>query len=103
MQNSFGIYDNSYSLIIKAVSECPQIEKAILFGSRAIGNYKKGSDIDIAIIGSGINYEITSLLNRKLNEQLPIPYFVDVLNFNTIDNQQLREHILELGKVIYNK
>ena len=103
MKNSFGIYHKSYSLIIKAISECPQIEKAIIFGSRAMGNYKKGSDIDIAIVGAEINYEITSRLNGKLNEQLPIPYYIDVVNFNTINNDELRQHILEDGKTCYEK
>jgi len=103
MNNNFGIYEKSYSLFIKAISEYPQIEKAIIFGSRALGNYKKGSDIDLAIIGSEVNYEITSQLVNKLNEQLPIPYYTDVVNFNTIDNNELKQHILNEGKQCYEK
>lgn len=103
MNNSFGIYEKSYSLLINAISEYPQIEKAIIFGSRAMGNYKKGSDIDIAIVGSRINYEITAQLNAELNEQLPIPYFIDVVNFNTINNDELKQHILKEGKACYEK
>jgi len=103
MNNNFGIYEKSYSLLINAIAEYPQIEKAIIFGSRAMGNYKKGSDIDIAIVGSEVNYEIISQLNGKLNEQLPIPYYIDVINFNTINNNELRQHILEEGKACYEK
>lgn len=103
MNNNFGIYEKSYTLIIDAIAEYPQIEKAIIFGSRAMGNYKKGSDIDIAIFGTEINYKITTSLVGKFNEQLPIPYFVEVVNFNTIDNDELKRHILNEGKRCYEK
>ena len=103
MNNNFGIYDKSYSLILNSFREFPAIEKAVIFGSRAMGNYKKGSDIDIAILGKDVNFETTSRLHGKLNEELPIPYFVDVVNFNTIDVEELKTHIIERGKLIYEK
>ncbi len=103
MNNNFGIYDNSYNLIVKTFSMYTKIEKAIIFGSRAMGNYKKGSDIDIAIIGEKIDFETTSRLHGMLNEELPIPYFVDVVNFNTIKVQELKQHILNIGIIVYEK
>ena len=103
MNNSFGIYDESYSLILEAVNGYPKIEKAFIFGSRAIGNHKKGSDIDIAIFGKDVDFETTSSLHGKLNEELPIPYFIDVVNFNSIDNQELKSHILHEGKSIFER
>ena len=102
MNNNFGIYDKSYSLILEAFQKYPKIEKAVIFGSRAIGNYKKDSDIDIAIFGKDINFKITSSLYGKLNEELPIPYFVDVVNFNKIDVDELKEHINKNGKISFN-
>ena len=103
MNNHFGIYHSSYTLIIDAISGYPEIEKAIIFGSRAMGNYKKGSDIDIAIIGTEITWEITTKRTTKLNELLAIPYMVDVVNFNTIENDELKTHIVNIGKVFYVK
>ncbi len=91
MNNNFGIYDKSYELILNAIAGFHDIEKAVVFGSRAMGNYKKSSDIDLAIFGKNIDYNTTSQLHRQLNESLPIPYFIDVIDFNTIDNQQLRK------------
>ncbi len=88
---------------MQALTEYPQIEKAIIFGSRAMGNYKRGSDIDLAIMGKEITFEITSRLHGKLNEQLSIPYIVDVVNFNNIDNEQLRHHILNEGKIFFEQ
>ena len=103
MSNNFGIYDNSFSLLLQSFKYFPKIEKAYIFGSRAMGNYKKGSDIDIAIMGKYINFETTARLHGKLNEELPIPYFVDVVNYNTIDAEELKQHILSEGKIIYEK
>ena len=103
MKNNFGIYEKSYSLILESFKLFPKIEKAYIFGSRAMGNYKKGSDIDIAIIGSKIDFETTSRLHGRLNEELPIPYFVDVVDFNSIDIENLKQHILNEGVVIFEK
>jgi len=103
MNNSFGIYDKSYSLILESFERYVKIEQAYIFGSRAMGNYKKGSDIDIAIFGKEIDFETTSGLLSLLNEQLPIPYYVDVVNFNTINIEALKQHILTEGKTIYNR
>ncbi len=103
MNNNFGIYDNSYRLILDAFRNFSKIEKVVLCGSRAMGNYKKGSDIDLALFGDKVDFETTSRLQGKLNEQLSIPYFVDVVNFNTIDNEPLKQHILSEGKIIYEK
>ena len=51
----FGLLDRDIKYIIKALEQHDEIEKAIIFGSRAMGNYKKGSDVDIAIIGENVN------------------------------------------------
>lgn len=54
----FGIASKSYELILGAISEVKEIEKAAIYGSRAIGNYKQGSDIDIVLFGKDITPEI---------------------------------------------
>ncbi len=103
MNNNFGIYDRSYFLILETLKNISEIEKAYIFGSRAMGNYKKGSDIDIAIMGEKLNFNITSSLYGLLNEKLPIPYVIDLVNFNIIETKELKEHILNEGKIIHNK
>ena len=103
MNNNFGIYDKTYELILNSFNKFPKIEKAIIFGSRAMGNYKKGSDIDIAILGEKIDFATTSRLHGLLNEELPIPYFVDVINYNTIKVEELKQHIMNEGVAIYSK
>ncbi len=81
----------------------PAIEKVILFGSRAKGNYKDGSDIDLAILGKNCTPSLAMEINVKLNEGLPIPYFVDVIDYLSLQHPDLKEHIDRVGIEFYKK
>ncbi|AOR24580.1 nucleotidyltransferase domain-containing protein [Clostridium taeniosporum] len=99
----YGLLDKDLEYILKGLSKFLQIEKALIFGSRAIGNYKKGSDIDLTIVGSEINDNILRELYDYLNEVCPIPYFFDLLHYENISNEKLKKHIDDYGKIIYNR
>lgn len=103
MNNDFGISDNSFQIILDCLKKEDEIERAVIFGSRAMGNFKMGSDIDIAVFGEKITFEILSRLHGKLNESLPIPYFIDIVNYNTIEMESLKHHIQSEGKEILKK
>ena len=84
-----GLSQADIKLISKSIEQYPQIQQAKLFGSRAKGNYKKGSDIDIAIYLAPIlsDREKRTLLlqlHEQLEETLPLPYFFDLLDVNSI-------------------
>lgn len=61
--------------IITTMQQFPEIEKAAIFGSRAKGTYKPGSDLDIAIWGDDISFSTLSRLHAILEEESPMPYF----------------------------
>lgn len=92
----YGLLEKDIEFIKQTFAE-NEVKKAIIFGSRAMGNYKKGSDIDIAIIGAS---KILTL-NDILNEESPMPYFFDLIDYENISNENLIEHINAKGKVIY--
>ena len=94
----FGLKDRDISNIQRALRMFPNIKRAVIFGSRAMGNYKEGSDIDIAIEVDKDDFDTAIRLSGILNEELPIPFFVDVINIATIGNKALLEHIEEAGK-----
>ncbi|MGV3630005.1 MAG: nucleotidyltransferase family protein [Bacteroidota bacterium] len=98
MTNNFGISDSSYTLIKKELSIHPEIEKIIIFGSRAMGNFKTGSDIDLALYGKKISAQMLLDLSAILNEKLPIPYKIDLIHFDSLENQELKAHILRVGQ-----
>lgn len=99
--NDFGLQERYLNYIINSVKFFPTIEKAVIFGSRAMGNYKPGSDIDLAIFGTNISRQDLMDLRGILSQGLPIPYFFDVLHFEKTENTALKNHILEQGKTIY--
>jgi uncharacterized protein len=99
--NNFGITNKSYSLIVKAFSKYPLVEKVIIFGSRAKGNYKPGSDIDLAIKGKQSSTELAMNIAAYLNEELPTPYHIDVVDYNSLESVSLKEHIDRAGVLLF--
>ncbi len=99
----YGISSKSFNLILDAVKKHREIERAVIFGSRAMGNFKKGSDIDIALYGKKLTSDILNNIKTELNERLPIPYFIDIIDYAEIQNENLKEHIDREGKVFYSR
>ena len=100
---SFGLKDSDLEYIIDVIGRFSQIKKAVIFGSRAKGNYKSGSDIDIAIYGEDINFDILARLHSMLEDESPMPYLFDIEDFTHTEHNELKEHITRAGKVIYEK
>jgi predicted nucleotidyltransferase len=98
----FGLSDIVVSRIIQVFTQFPQVEKVILYGSRAKGNYKKGSDIDLVIEGNNITISCLAKIRNAIDDLL-LPYTVDLCVFETIDNPSLIEHINRVGIVLYKK
>ena len=99
----YGLRDRDLDIIIEAVQTFPEIHSAILFGSRAKGTQKIASDVDLAIKGKSITYEIAVRLATMLNEEKPLPYYFDVLHYESINEPNLVEHIDRIGIVLYAK
>lgn len=98
-----GLPDKSFQMIIEAIARFDVIETAFLYGSRAMGNYKKGSDVDLAIKGENITYNTVLRLSSILNQELPLPYFFDVTHYESSSSEELKKHIDTEGVQIYSK
>ena len=101
MSNRFGLKSSDLEYIIAILAQNSNVEQAFIFGSRAKGTYKNGSDVDIALKGKSITPEVVERINYLLNEESPMPYKFDVLNYHTINNHELVEHIDRVGVEIY--
>lgn len=84
--------------MLDAISREPTIEKALLYGSRARGDAREGSDIDIALFGQNI----PRIMRGRLEDSAGL-YKIDVVFFDTCDNQLLKETIRRDGIEIYSK
>jgi len=98
---SFGVSDKSMEMIKQTLTKRKEVEKASVFGSRGMGNYKTGSDIDLAIYGVYITDKTVSEISNELNEALPIPYYIDVVHYESLQHEGLKEHINQFGKCFY--
>lgn len=98
---AFGFSKQDGERILSALLKFPEIEKAIIFGSRALGNSKSGSDVDLAILGKNITSKTAVRLRSLLNQELPLPYFFDVVVYENIANDNLKRHIDEHGVVLF--
>lgn len=99
----FGLLDRDILYMNEAIEQFPEIEKVTIYGSRAMGNYRKTSDVDMAIIGKAVSPHTIRRLADLLNEEYPIPYDFDLIDYQTIKNEQLKVHIDELGKTFYQR
>lgn len=98
-----GLTQRDLELIRLAAESQPAIERLVLFGSRAKGKHRQGSDVDLVVEGNAVTNATVSAVADRLNEELPLPYFFDVLNDNTLSDDALREHIGRVGITIYEK
>ncbi|MDR0760823.1 MAG: nucleotidyltransferase domain-containing protein [Treponema sp.] len=79
------------------------IQKVVLYGSRAMDNYRQGSDIDITLITGG-DFRLEELFDLKGElDESSLPYLFDVSLFGRLKNENLLSHINRVGKVIYEK
>lgn len=99
--NNLGITTDIHQQIINVISSFNYISRAVVFGSRAIGTYKKYSDIDICLFGE-LNTFDTEHVRTILND-LNIIYEFDVICYHEIKTPPLRDHIDRVGKEIYQR
>ena len=99
----FGLDEKVTEEIVKVIANYAEVEKAVIFGSRARGDYREGSDIDIALFGNSLTHSINTNIFYEI-DNLYIVYKVDLINFNSLEKEdKLKENILREGVEIYAK
>lgn len=96
----FGLNERNLKTLVSVLESFPHIQRVVIFGSRAKGNFHAGSDIDLAIMNEEIGSAELSKLQSKFEES-DLPFFVDLVNYSTIDVPALREHIDRVGVEFY--
>lgn len=96
-----GLAFHDLDLILSVFRRNPSISEVLLYGSRAKGNYKPESDIDLAIVGVSDELQVEKISEEL--DQLPLPYRFDVVGYEAIRHSPLREHIERVGLSIYRR
>ena len=82
-----GLTDVKLQKIRNALSQFSEIQRVCIFGSRAKGTYKPGSDIDITFFGDKISSNTLREVIYQLNEETTMPYFFDIVHYESINNE----------------
>ena len=97
---AYGLNDDAIRRIQAVFGRFPEVEEVILYGSRAMGNFKPGSDIDLTIKSNKPDLHLLNSISMEL-ENLLLPYLFDLSLYQHIQNPELINHISRVGKPFY--
>ena len=98
----YGLKQDTIDAIIQCLAAIEAIEEAVLYGSRAKGDFKNGSDIDLTLKGEKLALSDIFQLENQLDDLL-LPYKFDISIYKQIENPDLIKHIQRVGIVFYKK
>lgn len=99
---STGLPASAITAIQQVLASYPEVEAAILYGSRALGRHRTGSDIDLTLIGTGLTASTLAHIDADLDDLL-LPWIIDLSNQAAITHPALLEHIARAGQVLYRR
>jgi predicted nucleotidyltransferase len=95
-----GLPEATLARIRETLTKFPAVDKAVLYGSRAMGTYREGSDIDLTLYGDALTLAQLVAIETAIDELL-LPYQVDLSLQSQLSNADLISHIHRVGKIIY--
>lgn len=96
----YGLPEEHIKIILDYIAKYSKIEEAVLFGSRALGTYKPGSDVDIALKGNAVDSFLAAHLKSEIEEETCLPYFFDFVAYSKLSHKDLIRHIDKYGVVL---
>ncbi len=99
---SFGLPDELVEKIKNILLNHSEVEEALIYGSRAKGNYREGSDIDMVLKGKLLTEDIRNQIFWEVDE-LNSPYTLDLSIYHQITSQELIQHIERVAKALYQR
>ena len=96
----FGLSARNLHTLYEILAKYPDIQTVYIFGSRAKGNFHIGSDIDLAIMNAGLE---PKTIRKVLDDcaESSLPFMVDLVDFSSLKNEALRQHIRRVGQRLY--
>jgi predicted nucleotidyltransferase len=95
-----GLNEDATSKIRAVFKKFHQVEKAVLYDSRAMGTYKPSSDVDLSLFGKNLTQDLIWTIAQELDDLL-LPQMFDLSLFETLDNNELKDHIARVGIIFY--
>ena len=103
MTTRFGLKESTIEKICGTLAQFPQVKKAVLYGSRATGSHKDGSDIDLTLHGNeSLTFDVLYEIDEQLDE-LMLPYTFDLSIFKKLGDPDFINFIQDVGVIFYEK
>ena len=96
----YGLSEDTLARIRGVLASHAEVERAVLYGSRAKGNYHEGSDIDLCLVGEALSLTQQLQIESELDDLL-LPYKIDLSRLHALDNPALIDHIRRVGVTLY--
>jgi len=96
----FGLPERAIAAIQRVLARYPRVERAVLYGSRAIGRHRPASDIDLTLVGPDLDASTLAAIEAELDDLL-LPWMIDLSSVSDLNHPPLLEHIERVGQVLY--
>lgn len=100
--NRHGLSGQTVERIQEVFAHHPEVERAVLFGSRAKGTARPGSDIDLALYGEGLDWRVVGRIEDELDDLL-LPYTFSLLHHDARTDSEVAAHIARVGVPFYRR
>jgi predicted nucleotidyltransferase len=97
-----GLAETTVERIRQVLAHYPEVETGVLYGSRATGTHRPGSDIDLTLCGRGLDHTLLTRIDNELDDLL-LPYQIDLSLFAALTHPALLEHIRRVGVTLYER
>ena len=97
-----GLSQNVVDRITRVLARFPDVEQAILFGSRAKATHKPGSDIDLALVGAGLDWRIVGKIYDALDDLL-LPHRFSLIVYDETTDPEVAAHIQRVGIPLFQR
>ena len=102
MISKYGLNERTVARIGEVLARFPEVDRAIIFGSRAKGTYKPGSDVDLALAGDGLGWQKLGQIDNALDDLL-LPYRFSLVHYGDKLDSEVAAHIQRVGALFYEK
>jgi predicted nucleotidyltransferase len=102
MNAEHGLGEKTIAQVASVLARFSEVRKAVLFGSRAKGTHKRGSDIDLALIGDQLDWRTVGRIDSALDD-LPVPYRFSLIRFSEATDPEVADHVQRVGIPIFQR
>ncbi|MBC8039849.1 MAG: nucleotidyltransferase domain-containing protein [Opitutaceae bacterium] len=99
-ESAYGLSEDTRTQISCVLARFPEVERATLFGSRAKGSHRAGSDIDLALVGTALDWRMLGRIEDAFDVS-SLPYRFSLLHHNAGTDPEVAAHIARVGREIY--